>query len=218
MLCLDDSALASAKTEVTVMSAISHPNSVAILRHEIVEDVKRSDENYPNPYVMILCPLYEGGNLEEFVNEGGMHETYGDASSTEKVAIRLLKGVASGLVAVGVAGYRHNDVKPANVLLRPGEGEGSPLPTPAVTDFGSCGPAEVPITSRREALTAMDFHSRCTTAPYRAPELWDIPSSGTTLTLSSDAFSLGCVLYFMLFGKVRVSESRRTSQSSINLV
>ncbi|GMI14893.1 hypothetical protein TrLO_g7344 [Triparma laevis f. longispina] len=191
MLCLEDSMMESAKMEIEVMQKINHENVVNLLQHEIVNTPKKSDENYPNPYVLVLCPLYEGGSLEDFVTSG--HFTCDP--------LALLTGIVTGLFQINSAGYRHNDVKPANVLLKIDTQDEDAPPTPAITDFGSCGPAEVKINNRKEALMAMDFHSRATTAPYRAPELWDIPSSPHSLTHKSDSFSVGCILYFMLFKK-----------------
>ncbi|GMH84290.1 hypothetical protein TrST_g709 [Triparma strigata] len=191
MLCLDDQAMESAKMEIEVMRSIEHVNVVPLLHHEVVQSPKKGDENYPNPYVLVLCPLYEGGSLEDFVTSGHFACD----------PLEILEGIVQGLKIIHEAGYRHNDVKPANVLLKIDGLDEDATPTPAITDFGSCGPAEVRISNRKGALMAMDFHSRATTAPYRAPELWDIPSTPHSLTQKSDCFSVGCILYFMLFKK-----------------
>ena len=113
-------------------------------------------------------------------------------------SLQVLKSVALGLREIHKLGYRHNDLKPANVLLN--VSDSGEIKT-AITDFGSCGPLTVDVSSRKEALSVMDFHSRCTTAPYRAPELWDVPSDGCELSGKSDVFSLGCLHYFNTFGK-----------------
>ena len=36
-------------------------------------------------------------------------------------------------------------------------------------------------------------------APYRAPELYDVPSPGT-ITPRIDTWSLGCTLYYLMYG------------------
>ena len=57
-----------------------------------------------------------------------------------------------------------------------------------------------PPLSPQPALLLTDFHSTSTTPPYRAPELWDV-YTGVTLGAASDAYAVGLVLFFMLFGK-----------------
>jgi serine/threonine kinase 16 len=41
---------------------------------------------------------------------------------------------------------------------------------------------------------------RHSTAPYRAPELWDVPSS-CTIDAKVDIWAAGCVLYYLLVGE-----------------
>ena len=52
------------------------------------------------------------------------------------------------------------------------------------------------------ALTCSSLHpavqAHCT-APYKAPELYDVPSQ-CTIDQRIDIWSLGCVLYFMMYG------------------
>mgnify|MGYP002386888837 CR=1 FL=1 len=46
---------------------------------------------------------------------------------------------------------------------------------------------------------ALSTQAHCT-APYRAPELWDVPSR-CSLDERVDVWSAGCLLYFMLAGE-----------------
>ena len=70
----------------------------------------------------------------------------------------------------------------------------------AITDFGSCSPLLVTVKNRKDALNVTDFHSHATTAPFRAHELWDVPSE-FVVTGKADAFSVGCCHYFNMVGK-----------------
>lgn len=74
------------------------------------------------------------------------------------------------------------------------------LPHAVLMDFGSVKPALVHITSRTDALAAQEDAERHTTAPYRAPELWDVPSS-CSLDRKIDIWAAGCVLYYLMVGE-----------------
>ena len=67
-------------------------------------------------------------------------------------------------------------------------------------DFGSCNDARTMITSRQDALAMQEDAARCCTAPYRAPELWDVASE-CVIDEKVDIWSLGCTLYACIFGK-----------------
>ncbi|KAL4451544.1 hypothetical protein ABPG75_007206 [Micractinium tetrahymenae] len=67
-------------------------------------------------------------------------------------------------------------------------------------DFGSARLAVVEVRNRMEAMAAQEDAERQCTAPYRAPELWDVASS-CTLDERVDVWSLGCLLYYCLCGQ-----------------
>lgn len=92
--------------------------------------------------------------------------------------------------------YAHRDLKPGNVLLSDGSSDDSVSQStsrsslitsspssasleklvPIVMDFGSMAPAQVKITTRLEALQLQDLAAEKCSMPYRAPELFDVPS------------------------------------------
>ena len=63
----------------------------------------------------------------------------------------------------------------------------------ALTDFGSAAPAIHHIQSHKHAMRLQDRAERFTSMPYRAPELYNVPSSGT-LDTKVDIWALGCTL------------------------
>ncbi|KAN0065593.1 Serine/threonine-protein kinase env7 [Thecaphora frezii] len=88
--------------------------------------------------------------------------------------------------------YAHRDIKPANVMISD-DGQ-----TPILMDFGSTIKARVIISSRREAVAHQDYAAERSSMPYRAPELFDVPTS-CTLTEAVDIWSLGCLLYALAY-------------------
>ncbi|GMF17863.1 unnamed protein product [Phytophthora fragariaefolia] len=67
-------------------------------------------------------------------------------------------------------------------------------PNTARANFGSCAPIRVEVSSRRNSLELQDEANRKSSAPYRAPELFE-PTVDVALDGQSDVWSLGCVLY-----------------------
>ena len=159
------------KTLLT-LNGVNHPNIIQLVGHDSTVD---SDANH-----YLIYPLYDVTlDLREI-----------DTPDIELIFSQIL----DGLKFILLSGYRHNDIKPQNILIN------NNSKIPVITDFGSTTAATVVISSRKDALHYIDFHARNTTATYRAPELWDIPSE-TILSPLADAFSAGALLFALVFGK-----------------
>ena len=107
----------------------------------------------------------------------------GTAGLDPRVAVELLSQIAAALDAAHERGVVHRDVKPANVLL---DGDHAWL-----TDFGAGQDL-----AGRDTRTAPGRWVG--TVDYVAPELLD----GSDPTPAADVYSLGCVLFEALTGRV----------------
>jgi serine/threonine-protein kinase len=95
-------------------------------------------------------------------------------------AVAIARDVCAGLAAAHDRGVIHRDLKPANVMI---DGRGSAR----ITDFGLAAAAD-------EGANVADMAG---TPPYMAPE----QLAGSAVTVRSDIYALGLLLYEMFTGK-----------------
>jgi serine/threonine kinase 16 len=112
-----------------------------------------------------------------------------------EAALRIFRPICEGVHALHQIGLRHCDLKPHNVLLMSAEGGAKPI----VMDLGSAAPIRIAVRSRMEALLLQDRASVECSAPYRAPELFQVPTE-CVIDARTDVWSLGAILYFIAFG------------------
>ncbi|KAF6362262.1 serine/threonine kinase 16 [Rhinolophus ferrumequinum] len=67
-------------------------------------------------------------------------------------------------------------------------------------DLGSMNQACIHVESSRQALALQDWAAQRCTISYRAPELFSVQSH-CVIDERTDVWSLGCVLYAMMFGE-----------------
>jgi len=172
-----------ARWEVQVHKAFKHPNLLPLIDDCAVPTSNGAEE------FRLLMPLFESGTL---LDRCTMHLKAG-TRMPEKVALRIFEGVLQGILQFHqhTPAWAHRDVKPANVLLGPGD-------VPVLMDFGSAAVARKKIGSRQEALLLQEDAAQNCSMPYRAPELFDVPSNAT-IDERTDVFSLGATLYAMAF-------------------
>jgi len=96
--------------------------------------------------------------------------------------IALLRGLLHGLAACHARGVVHGDVKPANILLRPGS-----HPSPVLVDFGLS----------RDAMSAP---TRAGTPGFIAPEVIRFPDLGP-VSGAADLYAVGCIAVRALTGQ-----------------
>jgi serine/threonine protein kinase len=135
-----------------------------------------------------VCRVYDIGELEglayismEYVDGEDLHSLLrriGRLPSDK--AVEIAQRLCAGLAAAHDRGVLHRDLKPANILI---DGRGRVR----IADFGLAGVAE--------EMHAGD--SRSGTPGYMAPE----QLAGKEVSVRSDIYSLGLVLYEMFTGK-----------------
>ncbi len=146
---------------------------LAALEHPNVIGIYEAGEVDDRPYLSMRWVA--GGDLARRLR--------GTTGLEPFVALEILGQVAAALDAAHQRGVIHRDIKPANVLLEHDRAW--------LTDFGA-----------GKDLEARDTRTQTGqwvgTVDYVAPELLD----GATATARSDVYSLGCVLYETLTGRV----------------
>ncbi|XP_070812484.1 serine/threonine-protein kinase 16 isoform X2 [Pituophis catenifer annectens] len=133
--------------------------------------------------------LHERGTLWQEVEA---QRDKGSFMPEERILV-IFHGICRGLQAIHNKGYAHRDLKPTNVLLN---NEDQPL----LMDLGSMNQARIEVRSSREAMTIQDWAAQRCTISYRAPELFNVERE-CVIDERTDIWSLGCVLYCMMFGE-----------------
>ncbi|NP_001087851.1 serine/threonine kinase 16 L homeolog isoform X1 [Xenopus laevis] len=182
ILCHDREDRKEAQHEVEMHRLFNHPNILSLVAHCIIE-------KGPKWEAWLLLPFVKGGTLWNQV------ETLRDKNNflPEDRIVHILHRICLGLKAIHDRGYAHRDLKPTNVLL---EDDDRPL----LMDLGSMNQARIEVKDSRQAMAVQDWASQRCTISYRAPELFHVRSD-CVIDERTDIWSLGCVLYSMMFGE-----------------
>ncbi|MGI6550341.1 MAG: Stk1 family PASTA domain-containing Ser/Thr kinase [Syntrophomonadales bacterium] len=162
-----------ARDATLVQKFKSEAQAAARLSHPNIVNV--FDVGEDNGANFIVMEYIEGTNLKEYIQETG------PLSPDEAVLIALM--ICDGLTRAHEKGLIHRDIKPHNILLtRDG--------TAKVADFG--------IARAANSVTITYSGDMVGSVHYVSPE----QARGEPVNNTSDIYSLGCVLYEMVTGRV----------------
>lgn len=198
------------REEIRISSLFSHPNLLPLLDHAIIA-VKGDQGGTQNHEAYLLFPVHLEGTL---LDNTKLMQIQKESFPTITV-LQIFRQLCAGLQHMHNFDppYSHNDVKPGNVLITQRKGQ---PPLAILMDFGSTRAARKQIRSRAEALQLQEWASEHSSAPFRAPELWDCPSHAD-IDERTDIWSLGCTLYAMMYGESPFEYALDESGGSLQL-
>lgn len=142
-----------------------------------------------HPGIVAVYEVGEDGGMPYFIMELVEGRTMAAAMAEKPVAVRQaalwLRDVALAIGHAHGQGVLHRDIKPSNILIEPSG-------RPRVADFGL---ARVEDGAEQAALTLSG--SIAGSPAYMSPE----QAHGREVTVASDVYSLGAVLYHLLAGR-----------------
>ena len=187
------------KRELLLARQVTHPNVVRI--HDLGEI---------NGIKYITMPFIEGADLATILKK--------ETKLPAQRALRIARGIVSGLVAAHAAGVIHRDLKPANIMIGADD-------APTIMDFGiarsagGASPVRAPamdiqpaVLRSNAALMARETMAGAIvgTLEYMAPE----QARGEAVDQRADVYAFGLILYDMLVGRQR---SRRAPSAVAEL-
>ena len=207
------------RLEVDVQRRLSHhENILTLLEVEVVDLGSSGKHGEKMSQAMLLFPAYEKGSMLDYT----LALQRGDVDYfTPRQLAKIFIGLCSGLAMMhDEHGLAHRDVKPGNVLFAgrfiAGVNDGDDGLQAILIDFGSCKKARTTISNRQDALAMQEDAERTCTAPFRCPELWDVPSE-CVIDEKVDIWALGCTLYACMMGKSPFESAIEESGGSLML-
>ncbi len=190
--CYEAGSLHALKREITLFRLLKE---VLGERDDIARILDWSFDRAP---YFIESEYTSGGDLVAWAEQKG-----GIARVPLATRLEIVARVAEALAAAHSVGVLHKDVKPANILVRPG---GDDCPQVRLADFG-VGRVTDKKRLSEAGITVLGMTRTAATAPagssgtplYLAPELLE----GRAATLKADLYALGVMLYQMVVGDLR---------------
>ncbi|MBI3869556.1 MAG: protein kinase [Verrucomicrobia bacterium] len=185
----------------------AHIDSPSVRRRFTIEAEAAAKLDHPN-----IVPIYEVGELDgqpflsmKFIEGESLKDMIhhgrlcvaprtgplpkNEVKSRELLVAHLISAVAQAVHHAHEQGVLHRDLKPANILV---DAQGRPH----LTDFGLAKLLnQLPATTHANPLTIEG--TAMGTPSYMSPE----QAAGSQVTVASDVYSLGAVLYEMLTGQ-----------------
>jgi eukaryotic-like serine/threonine-protein kinase len=169
------------RREARAMSHLSHPNTARVFMYGQLEDGA----------CYIVMEYLEGKNLAQVTRAEGMLQPARAGNIMVQVCGALEEAHRQGMV--------HRDLKPENIFLT---SQGGITDFPKVLDFGL---AKVTQREMRPGSLILTQEGMVFGTPeFMSPE----QARGQTLDARSDIYSLGCILYEMLTGKLPFDASQ----------
>jgi serine/threonine protein kinase len=185
LICSVPEQLEEAKKEIDIMLKVKHYNILSLIDFSYVSNKKGQEE------VMLLLPLFSS-SVQTVIDNGPGYPYCPFHDGLD--CVKIWRNIIDGLQILHHSGFRHADLKPGNILIS------ADFNQAVLTDFGSCQPISITVTNRNEALEVQEKAQAFTTASYRAPELFDTPSS-IIVDGKADIWSFGCLMYVMMYSK-----------------
>lgn len=171
-LSTDAISLRRFKQEAQTASNLNHPGIVCV--HDFGED--------GNGMPYLVMDYVEGSSLSDLIKKGGR-------LSCERF-LELMQQVSSALTHAHENGIVHRDLKPSNIIVSNVDGK----ETARILDFGIAKILSQSDEAQQLTQTGEVFGSPL----YMSPE----QCSGSAIDQRSDIYSMGCVMYEALSGKV----------------
>lgn len=181
----EDQNLATKEVEMT--RSLEHPNIVRVVGAATrgTADIVHNTTSQ----VVIVFPLYSKGSLHDELGRRQLTSS----PLPQATLLSIFSSICSAVKELHHSSppLAHRDIKPHNVLLDKDL-------SPVLMDFGSTAPARVTISNMKEAQYLQDTAAERSSMCYRPPELFQV-NSRCSLDERTDIWSLGCLLYAMMF-------------------
>ncbi|KAG0680436.1 hypothetical protein C6P42_004954 [Pichia californica] len=194
-----------ALNEVSYYKQFKSPYIISAIDSSSIQELDGSRSIY------ILLPYFSNGSLQDLINSTIFDN---NLRMSEREILEIFASICRGVLVLHtyhnsssiIEGYSdnnttemsetipyaHYDLKPENIFISK---DGNPV----IGDLGSCSPARIDITNRAEAISFQELMAENSTPEFRAPELFDVKVN-TLFDERVDVWSLGCILYTMLYG------------------
>jgi serine/threonine kinase 16 len=194
--CNNKEAIEQCRKEASIHRMFNHENIMPLLGMKFETSTKHCFMLFPYIRLSLHDDIMARHLLEDTAESNR-------SPYSETEALTLFSKIVDAVETLHGAGISHRDIKPENILLTKRD-KHLKCSTPVLMDFGSAGTLTEALHSWPDIIKMTEKAALHTTIQYRAPELFGGGNQyGPTQVIhydKADIWSLGCVLFAMLYG------------------